>query len=482
MTDALKLKWFYFAGIVFILCNSIAIIFEFYWLAAIPVIFLLSLLTVFRLDLLLLLLVFLIPLSINIENIGFGLGISLPAEPFVIGVFLLSIFKFVIDGTYDFRVFKHPITIAIFVNLLWLIICSFLSTYKLVSFKFILSRTWFIVVFYLLTVVLFKKYKNIGWFLWSYMIPLAFVILYTLYNHAKDNFSQISSFEVMAPFYVAHGIYSAAIAFFIPLIIGYIFYGFKIKSPFWVSILAMSLLVLFAVGVMFSYTRAAWVSLLAGGAFAVLLLLRVRLWQILTVLIFAVAFVSLNFTDIYHRLYQNKQQSTEGINYHAESIANVRNDVSNLERINRWVSAINMVKEKPVFGFGPGTYSFTYAPYQEPDFKTYISTTFGDQGHAHSEYLNLLSESGWIGLITFLIALYILFHVGMQLVYSNNLHIRYKFFVASVLIGMITYLTHGLLNSYSEQDKIAVFFWGSFAIVTAIDLYHKPKQQGNINP
>jgi hypothetical protein len=28
------------------------------------------------------------------------------------------------------------------------------------------------------------------------------------------------------------------------------------------------------------------------------------------------------------------------------------------------------------------------------------------------------------------------------------------------------------VNGYSDQDKIAVLLWGSFAIITALDIYH----------
>lgn len=472
MNHSLKIKWFYAISAIFILLNSIAIAKEFYWLPALPVLFLLVALTIFRLDLLLLLLVFLIPVSIGFEDIGFGLGISLPAEPFIIGVFFLVIFKFIIDGTYDYRVLKHPISIAILVNLFWIFICCFTSQEKLVSFKFFLSRTWFITVFYFLTVVLFKKLNYIKAFLWCYTIPLAAVIIYTLVNHSEDNFSQISSFEVMSPFYIAHGIYSAAVAFFIPMLLGYVIYGFKIKANPVVVGIALLLFLLFSVGVILSYTRAAWVSIGVGFGFTILLIFRVKLWQMFALILVASIILTGSFNDIYLKLYQNKQKSAEGIDQHVESISNVRNDVSNLERINRWAAAINMVSVKPVFGFGPGAYSFTYAPYQEPEFNTQISTAFGDQGHAHSEYFNLLAETGWIGLFTFLFALLMLFKVGLNLVYKCA-EPNVRFLAACVLIGMVTYLTHGLLNSYSEQDKIAVIFWGSFAIIAALDLYHK---------
>jgi hypothetical protein len=28
------------------------------------------------------------------------------------------------------------------------------------------------------------------------------------------------------------------------------------------------------------------------------------------------------------------------------------------------------------------------------------------------------------------------------------------------------------MNNYSETDKIAVLFWGGFAMLTAMDMYH----------
>jgi O-antigen ligase len=67
-----------------------------------------------------------------------------------------------------------------------------------------------------------------------------------------------------------------------------------------------------------------------------------------------------------------------------------------------------MFKERPVFGFGPATYAFEYARFQEPENLTIISTNFGDMGNAHSEYLSALSETGFVGFV-----LFVLFVVGV---------------------------------------------------------------------
>ncbi len=475
MDVAVKKKWLIGSGLLFILLNSIGIAFEFYWAPILPALAVLFLLALLKLDLLIIVLVFLVPLSVNIEDVVLGMGLSLPAEPLIIGIFLLVIYKFTIDGTHDFNVLKHPISIAILINMVWILITTFTSMEKIVSFKFFLSRSWFLVVFYFLAVVLFKHIGAIKNYLWAYMIPLAFVIIFTLVKHSKDDFSQISSFEVMAPFYIAHGIYAAAIAFFIPLLAIWTILGFRLNLNFSSVLLSAGFLGLFGIGLILSYTRAGWISLVAAIIFGIAMLFRLRLWHMLGILIVLTGLVMANFDDIFFQLYQNKQNSAEGIEKHLESVSNVRNDVSNLERVNRWAAAINMVKEKPIFGFGPGAYSFTYAPYQDPEFKTPITTAFGDQGHAHSEYLNPLSESGWIGLFSFLAILYFVFQRGLFLVYHGR-NVEVKLMSAAILLGLVTYLSHGLLNSYSEQDKIAVLFWGFIAMITALDLYHQQNE------
>ncbi len=452
--------------------NTISIAFEFYWTPALPALAILSLLALLRLDILLIILVGLVPLSINYEDVVLGMGLSIPDEPLIIGIFLLVIYKFIIDGEYDFRVFKHPITIVILINLSWILLTSFTSMEKIVSFKFFISRSWFITVFYFLAVVLFRKFEYIRYYLWAYIIPLGAVIIITLIKHSEDNFSQVTSFEIMAPFYIAHGIYAAAIAFFIPILLLWILFGFKLKFNFTTVLLSIFFLLLLTGGLILSYTRAGWISLAAATLFGAAMVFRLRLWHMLTVLGFVVALVMVNFDDIFYQLYQNKQNSAEGFEKHLESVSNVRNDVSNLERVNRWAAAINMVKEKPLFGFGPGAYSFTYAPYQDPEFKTPITTAFGDQGHAHSEYLNPLAETGWIGLATFLALILVVFQRGLRLVYYGRTF-EIRIFSAGILLGLVTYLAHGLLNSYSEQDKIAVLFWGFIAMICALDLYHQ---------
>jgi len=43
----------------------------------------------------------------------------------------------------------------------------------------------------------------------------------------------------------------------------------------------------------------------------------------------------------------------------------------------------------------------------------------------------------------------------------------------SLLLGLITYYLHGLLNNFLDTDKASVLFWGYTAALIAISIYHR---------
>ena len=157
-------------------------------------------------------------------------------------------------------------------------------------------------------------------------------------------------------------------------------------------------------------------------------------------------------------------------------MSNISSDASNLERINRWSCAIRMFKDKPVFGYGPGTYMFQYAPYQLNKDRTIISTNSADGGNAHSEYLGPLAESGVLGLLTFLLIIGTVIYTAVQ-TYMRLNNPRLKSFVLGALLGLITYYIHGLLNNFLDTDKLSVPFWGFTAIIVALDIYSRKSEK-----
>jgi O-antigen ligase len=414
------------------------------------------------------LVVFATPLSINVVLPG-GVGFYFPTEPILFGLMGIVILREITEGNIDKRIFSHPITRIIMVYLLWIFITAMTSSMPMVSFKFFLVKLWFISVMYFLAIAIFKTEKSILLFFNLYLGGLTIVVLYTLIKHAGYSFDEETAHWIMSPFFKDHTIYGALLAFYYPVIIGMLFIK-SIKFEF--KVLFFTILIVFSVALVYSYTRAAWVSLIGSFMVAVVMLLKINYRSVLTAIVLLVLLFFMYQDTLIYKLGKNSQDSSNNLTEHIESMSNISTDASNLERLNRWSSAWRMFQERPIFGWGPGTYQFKYAPFQKASETTIITTRTGDQGNAHSEYLGPLAEQGLPGSIMFLVLA-----IGVT-IFALNLYRKLpsgdtRTLLMMAYLGLVTYFIHGILNNYLDTDKASVPFWGVIAVLVAIDLYHK---------
>ena len=456
---------------LFIVLNTLFIAKEIYWFMILPVVLLVILTAFIALDVLLLIIVFATPLALTIYNSNFGVSLSLPTEPLLFGVMMIYILRLFYEGKVERKIFFHPITIAILINLTWIFFTCMTSTMPIVSYKFLLSRLWFVIPFYFVSLHLFKEKKNMRRHLWLYMISFAIVIIYTLVNHAMENFSEAFAHIAMNPFYNDHTSYGAMLAMYMPVLI---FFVFDKESPRSMKYFAFFMLLIFITGLIFSYTRAAWLSLIVALGVLIVYLLRIRLIPILAVIGILIAMFFYYQKDIMIQLESGRYKNTKNrdVEQRLQSIANVTTDASNTERFNRWASAMRMFSEKPFFGWGPGTYQFQYAPFQISTEKTRISTNFGEKGNAHSEYIGPLAESGIIGLLSVLAIIITTLLTAGKLIY-HSADKRTRIFAMVLMLGLITYFIHGTLNNFLDTDKASAPFWGFIAMIVAMDIAEK---------
>jgi O-antigen ligase len=463
----------YLVSFLFIALNTFLIAKEFFYISIVPLVLLIILTAVYALDKLVLITVFVTPLSIQLSDIikGYEFDLSLPSEPLLIGILLFFLLKYLFEGQFDRRILYHPVSIAILLNLVWIFITSITSTMPLVSFKFLIARIWFLLAFYLLATQIFRKIENVHVYTWTYIFPFLIVIGYAWVRHAGHGFlNQQAAHFVVQPFYNDHTSYGSILAMLIPVLIGFLIIQVKVSLIHKVSVWMVMLI--FFMAVVFSYTRAAWISL--AGALGVFLIIRFRIkFSYLSILVLVIlAFLYSNRTEIKIRLEQNRQTSSEDLLEHVKSISNVATDASNLERLNRWSCAWRMFKGKPVFGWGPGVYMFKYAPFQLEREKTEISTNAADLGNAHSEYIGPLAESGVLGTISFLAIVISTILTGVRN-WTRVQHRKIRILSLSLLLGLVTYYLHGLLNNFLDTDKASAIFWAFTAAIVAIDVYHR---------
>ena len=124
---------------------------------------------------------------------------------------------------------------------------------------------------------------------------------------------------------------------------------------------------------------------------------------------------------------------------------------------------------------------FKYAPYQLNKDRTIISTNSADGGNAHSEYLGPLSESGVLGLLTFLLIVSTVIYTAIH-TYMRLKDKQLKAFVLAALIALITYYIHGFLNDFLDTDKLSVPFWGFTALIVVMDIYSRSQDETQKNP
>jgi len=459
--------------ISFVALNSIMLALEIFYVPLIPIILLFLSLALVAADKYLLVIVFFVPVSVPLSRLVEGLSVDmyLPTEPLLAGLLLLYMLKYLMGDRIDLKVLRHPVTLAIYFHLAWMFISSLTSTDLLVSFKMLVSRLWFIVGFYLLATQLFKQEKRMHSYVWLFVIGFTGVIIYAIINHIPyglDN--QVMAHRVASPFYKDHTSYGATLGFLLPVLVG-LFLLIK-REAINTRFLMVLLILLYSFATVISYTRATWVSILASIGFWAIFKLKIR-FEI--VLVGAAILVGLFFslrTQLMLQLEQNRVESSSEFSEHVQSISNITTDQSNLERLNRWSCAIRMWKDKPLFGFGPGTYQFEYGRYQRSYEKTRISTDFGTMGNAHSEYLGPLSESGFFGLLSILLVIGTTLYTGIR-VYFTSKKRSIRIFSLAVLVGLVSYYLHGLLNNFLDTDKISVLFWGFTAMLVAMDIYHR---------
>jgi putative inorganic carbon (hco3(-)) transporter len=138
-----------------------------------------------------------------------------------------------------------------------------------------------------------------------------------------------------------------------------------------------------------------------------------------------------------------------------------REDSSNNFRINVWMAVVQMIRDYPLLGIGPGNDAFKqiYPRYQITGF-TALS--------AYSIFLEVLVEAGVLGLLGFLWLLVVLFNQGwVQIQRLRRLADREGFWLMATVATMVGMLCHGLVDTVWYRPQISTLWWLMIALVTS---------------
>jgi putative inorganic carbon (hco3(-)) transporter len=149
-----------------------------------------------------------------------------------------------------------------------------------------------------------------------------------------------------------------------------------------------------------------------------------------------------------------------------------RKDSSNNFRRNVWDAVFEMIRDRPIFGIGPGHNSFNqvYPLYQRPRY-TALS--------AYSILLEVTVETGFVGLACFLWLIIVTFNTAfLQMRRLRQLRSVEGFWLIGAIAILLGMLAHGTVDTVWYRPEVNTLWW---LIVALIASYWTPLAQNQTN-
>jgi O-antigen ligase len=418
-----------------------------------------------------------LPLSDEI-HLTDNISMHVPTEPLTIillgsGILFSLLNPRVLRG----RFWKHPLTIGIFIHVLWVGISSISSTYPLVSVKYLLAKIWFLASYFFLAAYFvrsLKDYKKIFWFLF---LPTLGAMIYILIRHASTGFLFDAVSSMVRPFFRNHVDYGVWITAIFPLIL--LARSWYRKDTLMRLLLNISLAISL-VAIYFSYTRGAWVALLCMPLFYAVMKIR----AVKPALIASAAGILLFIGIIFHNnRYLSFAPDFNTTIYHEEFADHMAatfqmQDMSTVERFYRWIAAVKMFRERPVTGFGPGNFVNNYKTYTVSAYETYISDN--EEGSSvHNYFLTMLTEQGIPGLVIFVV-LIVMILIYFESVYHRQYPPEDKNYIMAIGCCFLALVINNFFSDLLEADKLGPLFFLCVALLVNQDL--RTRQAVEVKP
>ena len=138
-----------------------------------------------------------------------------------------------------------------------------------------------------------------------------------------------------------------------------------------------------------------------------------------------------------------------------------RGDSSNNFRINVWAAVVEMIRDRPILGIGPGNTAFNkiYPLYQRPRF-TALS--------AYSMLLEVAVETGFIGLACFFWLLLVIFHQGMLHLQRLRSQLSHEgFWLMGAIATLSGMLAHNVADTVWYRPEVNTLWWLMVALIAS---------------
>ena len=402
-----------------------------------------------------------VPFSIE-YNFTPTLGLDIPSEPIMMllfGIGLLLFFSKAFHG--NFSNYKHPITAILLLHFTWIFLTTLNSQFPLISAKVTLAKLWYIIPFYFFSLHVLKGNQDIIKMTKYAVYMLALAIIIVLIRHAQKDFAFEEVNFVVSPLFRNHVNYACIVVIFLPYLWAMVMWarGWGNKAVY------LAMMVLYAAGIYFSYTRAAILSMLLAIVIYYIIKKRWMVHALLTAfLALMIGVAYLMYNNNYLRFNPQYERAISHQRFDKLITATYKmEDISTMERLYRWVAGVQMIQDKPLMGFGPGTFYSSYGAYTVSSFQTYVSNNV-DNSTVHNYFLLVFIEQGLVGIIIFILMCIIVLVTGER-TYQRLQRKEDKVAVMAALLSFCIILLLNTINDMIETDKVGPFFFLAMAII-----------------
>ena len=210
-----------------------------------------------------------------------------------------------------------------------------------------------------------------------------------------------------------------------------------------------------------SWSRGAWLGFIA--AFGVMTVaFPQRLWQSVMLLFVGLGLLTVAwYADLVPQAIAARLQSVVldiSALDDARGVEITTANYANIERLAHWQAAIRMAESDFWLGVGAGNYEFVYPVYQLINWDEPL-------GHAHNYYLNVIAETGFVGLLAYVTMWVVFYGVTWRLRYHPAQTVRH---IAIGLLGTWTYLAVHSLTDNLYVNNLFIFIGLSLGILATL--------------
>jgi len=390
---------------------------------------------------------------------------------------LFSVLFFFIEASLKGKVklFYHPACPVLIALFLWYVLSTIFSPYPYASRPYLYTQISYFLLFYFISIMDWSK-KEEKIIIGILLIPFASLVI-------KESISYLQGFmqnirltyprigikeiitysrvyeKVLPSTFGNPNFFSAYLNMLFPLSLLFSLHNLRRKKAFIgipsLIVAVLSLLLIYGVR-----GRAAGIATIAG-LITLMIIYRNKFMKKKGKIIFSLCFIFLLLVSVlavFPKMSDVKQQINKDLKEGTIGI-----------RVKIWQGTWRMIVARPLVGWGLGTFLVVYPEYRVPEY--FLNPhAVNATDHAHNEFLELWSEVGIVGLLIFLVLIFISLREGARKFSKSN-----NFIFPALMAGIVGILVNNLFGVNLRYPSSSIFFFAFMGLLFALPPHGRKK-------